>query len=209
MYQQYIKRTIDFLAAMIGLVFLLPVFLVISLLLALTMDGKVLFTQSRVGKGNKIFKVFKFKSMNDKRDANGELLANEERLTKLGRFIRSTSLDELPQLFNVIKGDMSFIGPRPLHVRYLDYYTEEEVKRHLVRPGITGLAQVSGRNALNWDNRLQLDVAYVNNVSLFEDMRILLLTVKKIFNTSEIKSEGIESLDEYRDRLLLEKEGSI
>lgn len=209
MYQQFIKRTIDFLAAMIGLVFLLPVFLVISLLLALTMDGKVLFTQSRVGKGNKIFKVFKFKSMNDKRDANGELLANEERLTKLGRFIRSTSLDELPQLFNVIKGDMSFIGPRPLHVRYLDYYTEEEVKRHLVRPGITGLAQVSGRNALNWDNRLQLDVAYVNNVSLFEDMRILLLTVKKIFNTSEIKSEGIESLDEYRDRLLLEKEGSI
>lgn len=209
MYQQFIKRTIDFLAAMIGLVFLSPVFLVISLLLALTMDGKVLFTQSRVGKGNKIFKVFKFKSMNDKRDANGELLANEERLTKLGRFIRSTSLDELPQLFNVIKGDMSFIGPRPLHVRYLDYYTEEEVKRHLVRPGITGLAQVSGRNALNWDNRLQLDVAYVNNVSLFEDMRILLLTVKKIFNTSEIKSEGIESLDEYRDRLLLEKEGSI
>ena len=209
MYQQYIKRTIDFLAAMIGLVFLSPVFLVISLLLALTMDGKVLFTQSRVGKGNKIFKVFKFKSMNDKRDANGELLANEERLTKLGRFIRSTSLDELPQLFNVIKGDMSFIGPRPLHVRYLDYYTKEEVKRHLVRPGITGLAQVSGRNALNWDDRLRLDVAYVMNVSLLEDLRILFLTVKKIFNTSEIKSEGIESLDEYRDRLLLEKEGSI
>ena len=194
---------------MIGLVFLSPVFLVISLLLALTMDGKVLFTQSRVGKGNKIFKVFKFKSMNDKRDANGELLANEERLTKLGRFIRSTSLDELPQLFNVIKGDMSFIGPRPLHVRYLDYYTKEEVKRHLVRPGITGLAQVSGRNALNWDDRLRLDVAYVMNVSLLEDLRILFLTVKKIFNTSEIKSEGIESLDEYRDRLLLEKEGSI
>ncbi|WP_431160427.1 sugar transferase [Flagellimonas beolgyonensis] len=209
MYQKYIKRTLDFLAATLGLVFLSPVFLVISLLLALTMDGKVLFTQSRVGKGNKIFKVFKFKSMNDKRDTNGELLANEERLTKLGRFIRSTSFDELPQLFNVIKGDMSFIGPRPLHVRYLDYYTEEEVKRHLVRPGITGLAQVSGRNALNWDDRLQLDVAYVNNVSLFEDLRILLLTVKKIFNTSEIKSEGIESLDEYRDRLLLEKEGSI
>lgn len=206
MYQKYIKRTLDFLAAALGLVFLTPVFLVISFLLALTIDGKVFFTQSRVGKRNKIFKVFKFKSMNDNRDANGELLSNEERLTKLGRFIRSTSLDELPQLFNVIKGDMSFVGPRPLHVRYLDYYTEEEVKRHLVRPGITGLAQVSGRNALNWDDRLRLDVQYVDNISFTNDVKIIMLTIKKIFNTTEIKSEGIEALDEYRERIKLENQ---
>jgi len=206
MYRKFIKRIIDLLASIIGLILISPVYLVISLLLAITMNGKVLFTQSRVGKSNKIFRVFKFKSMNDKRDAKGELLSNEERLTPLGRFIRSTSLDELPQLINVLKGDMSFIGPRPLHVRYLDYYTKEEIQRHTVRPGITGLAQVSGRNNLNWDERLKMDVEYVTNISLLKDMKILFLTVQKVFKTSEIKSEGIEALDEYRDRLRLEKE---
>ena len=205
MYRKYVKRTFDFLAAIVGLVLFSPIYASISILLAVTMNGKVLFTQQRLGKGNRIFKVFKFKSMNDKRDANGELLSNEERLTQLGRFIRSTSLDELPQLFNVVKGDMSIVGPRPLHVRYLDYYTQEELKRHWVRPGITGLAQVSGRNGLNWDERLQLDVKYVNHISFTRDVKILFLTMKKVFDTSEIKSEGIESLDEYRDRLMLEK----
>mgnify|MGYP003146981849 CR=1 FL=1 len=204
MYKRFFKRTGDFIFSLLGLIILLPVYIVLCIVLFVTMNRKVFFTQERVGKNNHTFKVLKFKSMNDKRDTEGELLSNEERMTRIGRFIRATSLDEMPQLINVLKGDMSFIGPRPLHVRYLKYYSDEESKRHFVRPGITGLAQVSGRNNIGWDERLRLDVEYVDNLSFYNDLNIILMTIKKVFKTSEVKSEGIEGLDEYRERIMLE-----
>ena len=187
MYKNYIKRIIDLLLAVIGFLIISPVFLLLWLLLAVANKGAgAFFTQSRPGKKEKIFKVIKFKTMTDERDENGNLLPDAERLTKIGKFVRSTSLDELPQLLNVIKGDMSLIGPRPLLPRYLPFYTQEEKKRHLVRPGITGLAQVSGRNELNWDSKLKFDIYYVDNINFKNDLKILFLTISKVF-----KREGV------------------
>ncbi|WP_142191047.1 sugar transferase [Arenibacter algicola] len=201
MYKKYFKRLGDIVASTIALLLLSPIFIIISLLLLIVNDGKPFFTQKRPGKNEAIFTILKFKSMNDKKDANGNLLPNAERLTRIGNIIRKTSLDEIPQLINVLKGDMSLIGPRPLLIRYLPYYTEEEKVRHSIRPGITGLAQVSGRNLLGWDTRLALDIEYAKNISLALDFKILLKTIKKALKSSDVVTDQADymlDLDEQR-----------
>ena len=183
MYRLFFKRIFDVLAALIGLIFLSPIILVLILVLAIVNKGNPCFAQKRPEKNEKIFTIFKFKTMNDSKDTNGNVLPDNERLTPLGKFIRKASLDEIPQLINVFIGDMSFIGPRPLLIRYLPYQTPNEKKRHQIRPGITGLAQISGRNLLNWDDRLKKDVEYVENISFLNDFSILLKTIKNDQNT--------------------------
>src|SRR5690554_3517329 len=174
MYKNYLKRLFDFVAAFFGLLLLSPIFIAVMIGLFFANQGKPFFFQRRPGKNEKIFSIIKFKTMNDRKDNKGNLLPDAERLTKVGSFVRKTSLDEIPQLINVLKGDMSLIGPRPLLVQYLPYYTERESLRHSVRPGITGLAQVNGRNFLMWNERLEMDVQYVENLSFISDMQILL-----------------------------------
>lgn len=187
LYRDYIKRILDFTLALVMLVLLSPLLIVVYIWLTIANKGAgALFTQERPGKDEQIFKLYKFKSMTDERDAEGNLLPDAQRLTKVGQFIRKTSLDELPQLWNVLKGDMSFIGPRPLLVRYLPFYTKEERKRHDVRPGITGLSQVNGRNHLPWDDRLEMDVQYVERLSFSLDINIFLKTIKNIISRKDI-----------------------
>ncbi|MDO5035633.1 MAG: sugar transferase [Porphyromonas sp.] len=187
MYRRYIKRLLDFLMALIGLVVLSPLLVVIYIWLSIANKGAgAIFIQERPGKDEKIFKLYKFKSMTDERDAKGRLLPDAQRITTVGRFVRKTSIDELPQLWNVLKGDMSFIGPRPLFVRYLPYYTEREHRRHEVQPGITGLAQVNGRNHLPWDKRLEMDVSYVEHQCFSLDFSIFMKTIKKVLSREDI-----------------------
>lgn len=186
MYKKTFKRVIDILVSLIGLSILLPLIILLIVLLSLQNNFKPFFIHYRVGKNNKMFKVVKFKTMNDKKDRDGNLLKDKDRLTLLGSFIRKSSLDEIPQLFNIIKGDMSLVGPRPLLPEYLPYYSDYHIRRHEVLPGITGLAQVQGRNYLKFSERFNLDVSYVDNLSFFLDVKILLKTFKKVFNTSEI-----------------------
>ncbi|MDO6819735.1 sugar transferase [Zobellia sp. 1_MG-2023] len=188
MYKHFIKRVLDFFIALFGLMVAGPIIVFVIVFLAVSNQGDVFFVQKRPGKNEKIFKIFKFKTMNDKKDENGNLLPDEVRLTPIGRFIRKTSLDELPQLLNVLKGEMSLIGPRPLLVSYLPLYNDMQKKRHLVRPGITGWAQVNGRNAISWDKKFEYDVWYVENRSFWLDLKILFLTIQKV-----IKSDGISS----------------
>ncbi|AOZ98531.1 sugar transferase [Flavobacterium commune] len=190
MYQSFFKRVLDFVAALIGLIILSPIFIAVTVFLYFANEGKPFFFQLRPGKNGKIFKIVKFKTMNDKKDADGNLLSDAERLTKMGSFVRKTSLDEIPQLLNVLKGDMSLIGPRPLLVHYLDLYSDFQNRRHEVKPGITGWAQVNGRNAISWDTKFELDVWYVDNLSFTLDLKILFKTVLKV-----IKSEGINAAD--------------
>ena len=186
-YQNYIKRVLDFVFALLLLILLSPLLLVVTIWLHFANKGAgAFFTQERPGMDEKIFKLYKFKSMTDERDAEGNLLPDADRITRAGRFVRSTSIDELPQLWNVLKGDMSFIGPRPLLVRYLPYYTEREHRRHDVRPGITGLSQVSGRNKLKWDERLEMDVVYVEKISFSMDLKIAARTILKIFKREDV-----------------------
>ena len=202
MYKNFFKLTLDFLVALIGLLVLLPIFLFVMIGLAIANNGKPFFFQKRPGKNEKIFSIIKFKTMNDKKDAEGNLLSDAERLTKIGSFVRKTSLDEIPQLINVLKGDMSLIGPRPLLVSYLPYYTKRENLRHTVRPGITGLAQISGRNTINWDERLELDAQYVENLSFKNDLLIFLQTIKSVINRRDIvviPGEMFTTLDKYRE----------
>ena len=187
-YRKYLKPILDFTTALTGFIILSPVFIIVVLLLFIVNNGKVFFLQSRPGFHEKIFKVIKFKTMNDKKDKDGNLLPDSRRLTGLGKFIRKTSLDEIPQLLNVIRGDMSLIGPRPLLVEYLSLYSEVQKKRHNVKPGITGWAQVNGRNAISWSQKFEYDVWYIDHLSFALDVRIFFLTIKKIF-----KSEGINS----------------
>lgn len=201
MYKNYIKRIFDFLIALVGLICLSPIFIIVTIGLYFANQGKPFFLQERPGKDERIFKIIKFKSMNDKTDANGNLLPDVERLTPMGAFVRKTSLDEIPQLINVLKGDMSLIGPRPLLVRYLPYYTEREKLRHTVRPGITGWAQVNGRNTINWDERLELDVQYVENLSFTKDLTIILKTIQNVISRKDIvviPGELFTTLDNYR-----------
>jgi len=181
MYFPYIKTLLDFAGALFLLILLCPVIVLVSVILMFQNKGTPFFHQKRNGKGEKVFSVIKFKTMTDETDANGNLLPNSKRLTPLGKIVRKTSIDELPQLFNILKGDMSFIGPRPLPVRYLPYFTKEERKRFLIKPGISGLAQVNGRNLVHWDKRLALDVEYVENVSFILDLKIFFKTIKNIF----------------------------
>lgn len=203
MYRLFIKRSIDFIGAIFLLIILSPFFLVISLILMLSNKGTPFFVQARPGKKEKTIHVLKFKTMNDNKDSNNKLLPDSERLTTIGKFIRKTSLDELPQLINILKGNMSFIGPRPLLIRYLPYYTEEEKIRHSVRPGITGLAQVSGRNLLNWDTRLEKDIIYVNNLSFLLDLKIIFITIKNVLISKDVivdPNSVIQDLDESRKK---------
>lgn len=187
MYKNFFKRVIDFTIVLMALLIIWPILLIIYIWLTIANKGAgAIFYQDRPGKDGKIFNVMKFKSMTDERDAEGNLLPDAERLTKVGRFVRSTSIDELPQLINVLKGDMSLIGPRPLLVRYLPYYTKREQLRHTVRPGISGWAQVNGRNNITWDNKLECDAYYAEHVSLWFDLKILWLTIYKV-----IKREGV------------------
>lgn len=189
MYASFFKRFFDFLISLVALIVLLPVLLVVTLLLAILNKGAgPFFVQKRPGRGGKIFKLIKFKTMTDERDAEGNLLPDEVRLTKVGKFVRSTSIDELPQLINVLKGDMALIGPRPLLVQYLPLYSPEQMRRHEVRPGITGWAQCHGRNTLSWTEKFKLDVWYVDHLSLKTDLQVIWLTV-----VSVLKREGISS----------------
>lgn len=186
MYELFLKRVFDFIISLIAVICISPILLALLVWLHFANKGAgALFFQERPGKGEKIFKVIKFKSMTDERDENGNLLPDAQRLTKVGRFVRSTSLDELPQLINVLKGDMAFIGPRPLLIRYLPYYTEREKLRHTVRPGITGWAQIHGRNLISWDDKLEYDAYYAEHVSFFLDVKIFVVTILKV-----LKREG-------------------
>ncbi|UJH67012.1 sugar transferase [Allomuricauda sp. SCSIO 65647] len=191
MYRNFLKRTLDFIVALIGFAILLPIFLIVMVLLFVVNDGRPFFLQQRPGKNGKTFNIIKFKTMNDKKDTEGNLLPNKDRITKVGSVVRKTSLDEIPQLLNVIKGDMSLMGPRPLLVEYLPLYSKEQGRRHEVRPGITGWAQVNGRNAISWERKFELDVWYVDNISFLLDLKILWLTFLKV-----IKSEGISATAE-------------
>ena len=190
MYRSFIKGFLDFLVSFTLLICLLPVLLCITLVLLIQNKGKAFFIQTRPGQNERKIKIIKFKSMTDESDANGNLLPDNERITKFGAFLRNTSLDELPQLINVLKGEMSLIGPRPLLFKYIPLFTEEQKKRHLVRPGITGWAQVNGRNRISWTRKFELDVYYVNNMSFFFDLKIAWLTVLKV-----LKREGVNQDD--------------
>ena len=196
MYQKWLKRLIDIVVSAAGIIVLSPVLLILWILVRVKLGKPAIFTQERPGKDEKIFKLYKFRSMTDKRDEKGELLPDEVRLTAFGEKLRGTSLDELPELFNILKGDMSLIGPRPLLVGYLPYYTKREQLRHSVRPGLTGLAQVSGRNFIAWDHRLAKDVEYVENLSLLLDLKILLKTVMVVFKKENVAVET-DSVEGY------------
>ena len=197
MYALIFKRLIDFVLSLCALVVLSPVLLILTLVGAIKMKGNPFFTQLRPGKDEKIFKLIKFRSMTCEKDENGELLPDEVRLTKYGKLLRSTSLDELPELINILKGDMSIVGPRPLLVQYLPLYNEEQRKRHSVRPGLTGLAQVNGRNSISWTERVRYDVTYVDNISLLLDIKILFMTVQKVLIRDGISSETSETMEDF------------
>lgn len=190
MYRMFFKRVIDFVLALIALVLLSPIFLVVTMCLFIVNKGKPFFLQERPGKGERIFRIIKFKSMNDDKDASGILLPDADRLTGVGSFVRRTSLDELPQLINVLLGDMSLIGPRPLRTYYLPLYSDRQKRRHHVRPGITGWAQVNGRNAISWTRKFEYDVWYVDNVSFSLDIKIIFLTIMKVLKRDGVSKQG-------------------
>ncbi|RUO46618.1 sugar transferase [Pseudidiomarina aquimaris] len=191
------KRFLDFCAALIGLLALLPLILVLSLLISINLGAPIFFYQLRPGVHGKPFRMFKFRTMRDAFDSNGNSLPDSERITKFGAFLRATSLDELPELWNVLKGDMSLVGPRPLLMEYLDLYTPEQARRHEVRPGVTGWAQVNGRNAISWEEKFKLDVWYVDNQSLWLDIKIIFMTVKKVFKREGITAEGSVTMHRF------------
>ena len=197
MYRNFFKRIVDIALAGIGLLVLSPVFIAVSIGLYFANKGQVFFYQERPGKDERLFNIIKFKSMNDKKDAQGKLLPDRLRLTKTGSFIRKTSLDELPQLINVLKGHMSIVGPRPLRTYYLPLYNDEQKKRHSVRPGITGWAQVNGRNPISWTEKFKYDVWYADNINLFLDIKIILLTVKKVFVREGISQDGQATVEAF------------
>ena len=197
MYAKFFKRLIDFILALLGIVILSPILIVLIALGAIFMGGNPFFTQERPGKNERVFKLVKFRTMDNRRDANGELLPDEVRLNRYGRFLRSTSLDELPELFNILVGDMALIGPRPLLVRYLSRYNEEQKHRHDVRPGLTGYAQAHGRNAVSWEDKFAMDVWYARNISFLLDCQIIVDTVKTVLNREGISSETSATMEEF------------
>ena len=201
MYKNIIKPFFDFLIAFCLLLVASPLFLLVCLGLFWTQNGNVLFTQKRPGKNERIFSILKFKTMTDQKDQQGNLLPDAERLTHIGKFVRKTSLDELPQLINVLKGEMSLVGPRPLLPEYLALYNEEQKRRHVVKPGITGWAQVNGRNAISWEDKFQFDVWYVENQSFGLDLKILFLTVKKVFKSEGINTAGQATTEPFKGNL--------
>ena len=198
MYKSFFKRFIDFTVAVVALLLLSPLLFILILFLAIANDGKPFFVQKRPGKNEKIFSIIKFKTMNDKKAADGTLLSDAERLTKVGSFVRKTSLDEIPQLLNVVKGDMSLIGPRPLLPEYLLLYNDFQKQRHLVKPGITGWAQVNGRNAISWNKKFEYDVYYVNNCNFLLDIKIVFLTFKKVLIRQGISQQGQMTMEAFK-----------
>ena len=198
MYKNFIKPAIDFVLALVGFLFLSPVFVLVAIGLFFANDGKPFFFQLRPGKDGKIFKIIKFKTMTDKKDENGNLLPDADRLTKIGSFVRKTSLDEIPQLLNVIKGDMALVGPRPLLPQYLELYNDFQRRRNEVKPGITGWAQVNGRNSISWEKKFEYDVWYVDNVSFLLDIKILIMTVLKVVKSEGINEQGKATSNEFK-----------
>ncbi|WP_026679379.1 sugar transferase [Fictibacillus gelatini] len=194
-YRRLIKRPMDFILSLVAIIVLSPVFLVVAILVRVKLGSPVLFKQKRPGMNERIFTMYKFRTMTDERDKNGELLPDNVRLTKFGKFLRSTSLDELPELINILKGDMSIIGPRPLLVQYLPLYNDYQKRRHEVRPGLSGLAQVNGRNAISWEDKFNLDVEYVDNISFIGDWKIIFQTIKKVFVREGINSETSATME--------------
>lgn len=202
MYAKYIKRILDLILSLMALIILMPLMIIIGVLVRINLGSPIIFKQKRPGKNEKIFTLYKFRTMTDKRDIDGNLLPDEYRLTKFGKFLRSTSLDELPELINIIKGDMAIVGPRPLLVEYLPYYTEEEKHRHDVRPGLTGLAQVNGRNLLEWDERLKKDLEYINSISVKNDLFIIFRTIINVIKRKDIavgREHNMLSLNKERE----------
>lgn len=197
MYQNYIKRLLDIVLSGIALILLSPILLIVSILVRTKLGSPIIFKQERPGKDEKIFTMYKFRTMTDKTDSEGNLLPDSERLTKFGKLLRSTSLDELPELWNIFVGDMSIVGPRPLLVSYLSLYNQEQKKRHLVRPGLTGWAQVNGRNTISWTEKFELDVAYVNQISLVFDIKVFLQTIKKVVKKEDINAVGTATVEKF------------
>lgn len=198
MYRKYLKRPLDFIVALIGLIVFSPLMIVIAILVRTKLGSPVIFKQPRPGLNEKVFALYKFRTMTDECDENGELLPDEQRLTPFGTWLRSTSLDELPELWNILKGDMSFVGPRPLLVEYLPLYNEQQRRRHIVRPGLTGLAQVSGRNAVSWEEKFLLDIEYINNITFWGDLAILAKTVLAVLRREGINSPACATVEMFQ-----------
>ena len=196
-YKRFLKRPLDFILSLMAIIVLSPILLIVGVLVRFKLGSPVLFNQKRPGLKEKIFTMYKFRTMTDEKDENGELLPDSVRLTKFGRMLRSTSLDELPELFNILKGDMSIVGPRPLLIQYLELYNDHQKRRHEVRPGLSGHAQVNGRNAISWEDKFNLDVEYVDNVSFIGDWKIIFLTIKKVFIKEGISQEGQETVQYF------------
>ena len=197
MYRKYIKRVLDFTLSLIALIILSPIYLVLAILVRIKLGSPIIFKQERPGLNEKIFTLYKFRTMTDEKDENGKLLPDEVRLTKFGKFLRSTSLDELPELINIIKGDMSIVGPRPLLVEYLPLYNEKQRCRHNVRPGLTGYAQISGRNSISWEEKFNDDLMYIENITFTEDLKIVLKTVLKVVKRDGISQEGNATMEKF------------
>ena len=197
MYAKYVKRILDFTLSLLALIILSPIMLILYILVRIKLGNPVIFKQMRPGKDEKIFKLYKFRTMTDEKDEQGNLLPDEIRLTKFGKFLRSTSLDELPELINIIKGDMAIVGPRPLLVQYLEFYNEEQKHRHDVRPGLTGLAQVSGRNSLTWEEKFKQDIEYINNLTFKNDVKIIFMTIGKVFKREGISQDGEATMERF------------
>lgn len=198
MYAKYIKRILDFILSLLALIVLSPVLLVVAILVKIKLGSPVIFKQKRPGKDEKIFTLYKFRTMTDERDENGELLPDEKRLTKFGKFLRSTSLDELPELVNILKGDMAIVGPRPLLVEYLELYNEEQKHRHDIRPGLTGFAQVNGRNSITWEEKFEQDIEYIKKISLINDLKIILQTIVKVFKRDGISQDNNVTMEKFK-----------
>ena len=196
-YRRFLKRPMDFILSLMAIIVLSPVLIIVGVLVRVKLGSPVLFKQKRPGLNEKIFTMYKFRTMTDEKDENGELLPDSVRLTRFGRMLRSTSLDELPELLNILKGDMSIVGPRPLLIQYLDLYNEHQKRRHEVRPGLSGHAQVNGRNAISWEDKFKLDVEYVDNVSFIGDWKIILLTIKKVFVKEGISSDTSVTMEYF------------
>ena len=201
-YAKYIKRAMDFFLSFCAITVLSPLLIILTVVGVIAMKGNPFFTQLRPGKNEKIFRLIKFRTMSCQTDKDGNLLPDEKRLTKYGKFLRSTSLDELPELINILKGDMAVIGPRPQHVRDMVFMTEMQRMRHKVRPGLSGLAQISGRNAINWENKLEYDIEYIQNITFLGDWKIIFFTIKKVFERADISADGMETAEDLGDYLL-------
>ena len=197
MYRRYLKRPMDFVLSLMAIIILSPILIIVTILVRFKLGSPVLFKQKRPGLNEKLFTIYKFKTMTDEKDENGELLPDSGRLTKFGKMLRSTSLDELPELFNIVKGDMSIVGPRPLLILYLDLYNDHQKRRHEVRPGLSGYAQVNGRNGISWEDKFNLDVEYVDNISFIEDWKIIFKTIKKVFTKEGISSDTSVTMEPF------------